>query len=86
MEREYNLDLIITAPTVIYKIITIDGNELLIDSPAKMPDPVSIQEVQVGWYGLQVNIPTHAHIHTYCLYTFPFHIHLYIHAHTHRSR
>lgn len=38
LEREYNLDLIITAPTVVYKCITTDKEEVLINSPADMPD------------------------------------------------
>lgn len=38
LEREYNLTLITTAPTVIYKCITTDGQELTVNSPADLPD------------------------------------------------
>jgi len=39
LEREYNLDLITTAPSVVYKVIKIDGTELYIDNPSNLPDP-----------------------------------------------
>jgi translation elongation factor EF-4 len=38
LEREYNLDLITTAPTVVYKCVTTDGTELTINSPGDLPD------------------------------------------------
>ncbi len=38
LEREYNLDLIITAPTVVYRCTGGDGGELLIDNPCELPD------------------------------------------------
>ena len=50
LEREYNLDLITTAPTVIYQVKLKDDTEVYIDSPAKIPDPskiVSIAEPMV---------------------------------------
>jgi GTP-binding protein LepA len=43
LEREYNLDLITTAPTVIYEIVTKAGATLRIDNPTKLPDPSSIE-------------------------------------------
>ena len=39
LEREYNLDLITTAPSVIYQVTTIDGEVLMIDNPCQLPDP-----------------------------------------------
>ena len=39
LEREYNLDLIITAPSVVYKVTTIKGEILTIDNPSDLPDP-----------------------------------------------
>jgi GTP-binding protein LepA len=42
LEREYELTLITTAPTVVYRIITTKGEELLIENPAKLPAPSSI--------------------------------------------
>jgi GTP-binding protein LepA len=38
LEREYKLELITTAPTVIYQCITADGKELMVNSPADLPD------------------------------------------------
>lgn len=38
LEREYNLDLVTTAPTVVYKCMTTDGNELTVNSPADLPE------------------------------------------------
>ena len=46
LEREYNLDLITTAPTVIYEIVTKTGAILRIDNPAKLPDPSQIDEMR----------------------------------------
>jgi GTP-binding protein LepA len=46
LEREFNLDLITTAPGVRYRITTTDGEVLEIDSPAKMPDPARIQKIE----------------------------------------
>lgn len=48
LEREYDLDLIITAPSVVYKIILNgpDREERLIDTPAKLPDPSTFCEIQ----------------------------------------
>lgn len=42
LEREYNLDLITTAPTVIYEVITKAGETLKIDNPANLPDPSKV--------------------------------------------
>jgi GTP-binding protein LepA len=38
LEREYDLDLITTAPTVVYEILDTKGNTLRVDSPSKMPE------------------------------------------------
>jgi GTP-binding protein LepA len=46
LEREFNLDLITTAPGVRYTVTTTDGQKLEIDSPAKMPDPVKIAKIE----------------------------------------
>jgi GTP-binding protein LepA len=43
IEREYNLDLITTAPSVVYKIIKTDGSEIMIDNPTNYPDPSLIE-------------------------------------------
>jgi GTP-binding protein LepA len=46
LEREYDLDLITTAPTVIYQIVNQKGEVVEVDNPSKLPDPGSIQEMR----------------------------------------
>jgi GTP-binding protein LepA len=46
LEREFNLDLITTAPGVRYRVTTTDGEVVEVDSPAKMPDPVKITKIE----------------------------------------
>jgi len=46
LEREYNIDLITTAPTVIYEVETHAGEVLMVDNPANLPDSGSIEEVR----------------------------------------
>jgi GTP-binding protein LepA len=44
LEREFNLSMVITAPSVQYVLLLTDGTEMTIDNPAKYPDPVKIKE------------------------------------------
>lgn len=46
LEREYNLNLITTAPTVVFEVITKQGETVVIDNPAKLPDPSAVQEIR----------------------------------------
>src|ERR1700728_3664001 len=46
LEREYDLDLIITAPGVQYKITMTDGSVLSVDNPSRWPDPTEIEEIE----------------------------------------
>jgi GTP-binding protein LepA len=46
LEREFDQDLITTAPTVIYEVILRDGSTLMVDNPSKMPDPSKIEEIR----------------------------------------
>ncbi|OEY66904.1 translation elongation factor 4 [Marinobacter sp. X15-166B] len=46
LEREYDLDLITTAPTVIYEVITKQGETLRVDNPSRLPDVGSIEEMR----------------------------------------
>jgi GTP-binding protein LepA len=46
LEREFNLDLITTAPGVRYRVTTTDGEVVEVDSPARMPDPVRIERIE----------------------------------------
>ena len=46
LEREYDLDLITTAPTVVYEIVKRGGEVIFVDNPSKLPDPGSIEEMR----------------------------------------
>jgi GTP-binding protein LepA len=46
LEREYDMDLITTAPTVVYEVLMRDGTLARIENPAKMPDPSKIEEIR----------------------------------------
>lgn len=56
LEREYNLDLIITAPSVVYRVTTIKGEVLLIDNPGKLPSPQEREKIEEPY--VQVDIIT----------------------------
>ncbi|VVE28946.1 elongation factor 4 [Pandoraea pneumonica] len=45
LEREFDMDLITTAPTVIYEVVQRDGTTLTVENPSKMPDPGRIEEI-----------------------------------------
>ena len=49
LEREFNLDLIATAPSVIYKVLKNNQEEIEVHNPADMPDPVIIEEIKEPW-------------------------------------
>ena len=46
LEREFDMDLITTAPTVVYEVAMRDGSVIMVDNPSKMPDPSKIDEVR----------------------------------------
>jgi GTP-binding protein LepA len=46
LEREYDVDLITTAPTVIYEVITQTGQTIMVDNPAKLPENGTVQEIR----------------------------------------
>ncbi|MDB5840876.1 MAG: lepA [Herminiimonas sp.] len=46
LEREFDMDLITTAPTVIYEVELRDGTTIMVDNPSKMPDPSKIEEIR----------------------------------------
>ncbi len=56
LEREYELDIILTAPSVIYRIILTDGSEIQLDNPSKMPELTKIKEILEPY--AKVNIMT----------------------------
>ena len=57
LAREFNLDLIATAPSVIYKITLTHGNQLEIHNPVDMPDPVRIKEMEEPWIRATIMTP-----------------------------
>ncbi|RHW49688.1 elongation factor 4 [Bombilactobacillus bombi] len=57
LEREFNLDLIMTAPSVNYKIILTDGTIKVIDNPSQMPDPSEIKEIQEPVVRAEIMVP-----------------------------
>ncbi len=57
LEREFNLDLIMTAPSVDYHIMRTDGSEETIDNPAAMPDASEVKEIQEPYVKAQIMVP-----------------------------
>lgn len=57
LEREFDLDLITTAPSVIYKIHLKDGNLLELHNPADMPDPTAIDFMEEPWIEATILVP-----------------------------
>ena len=57
LSREFNLDLIATAPSVIYKITKTDGEVVELHNPADMPDPVRIESIAEPWIKATIFTP-----------------------------
>ena len=57
LEREYNLDLILTAPSVIYKINLSDGSTINLDNPSKMPDLTLIKSIEEPYADAKIMCP-----------------------------
>jgi len=57
LEREYNLDILATAPSVEYEVLLRSGETVLIDSPADLPDPATIEEVREPWMKVSIFTP-----------------------------
>jgi GTP-binding protein LepA len=57
LEREYNLDLLATAPSVEYQVTKTDGTEMVVDSPAELPVPQEIEQVREPWMDISVVAP-----------------------------
>jgi GTP-binding protein LepA len=58
IEREYELDVLFTAPSVEYEVLLIDGSTLMIDSPAELPDESKIVEIREPWMDIEIITPT----------------------------
>ena len=61
LEREYDLDILATAPSVAYRVLKRDGATITIDSPALLPDENLIDEIHEPWMKIQIYLPS-AHI------------------------
>jgi GTP-binding protein LepA len=57
LTREYNLDLILTAPSVAYHVVTSAGKDLYIHNPAEFPDPSIIKELYEPWMSVNILVP-----------------------------
>lgn len=57
LEREYNLDILVTAPSVEYEVKLRNGEVRLVDSPAQMPDESAIEEVREPWMKISIFTP-----------------------------
>ena len=58
IEREFKIDLITTSPSVIYDVELTDGSNILIDSPAKMPDRVRIKDIKEPYIKTNIFVPS----------------------------
>ncbi len=58
LEREYDLDIIVTAPSVEYQVQMRDGQIKVIDSPVQLPDEGLIEEIREPWMKLEIFSPT----------------------------
>ena len=57
LEREYDMDLITTAPSVIYEVLQRDGTILTVENPSKMPDPGKIEEIREPIVTVTIFVP-----------------------------
>ncbi|HGZ5257931.1 translation elongation factor 4 [Enterococcus faecalis] len=57
LEREFDLELITTAPSVIYHVNKTDGTTVVVDNPAEFPEPVTIESVEEPYVKAQIMVP-----------------------------
>jgi len=57
LRREYNLDLIVTIPSVAYKVYKNNGEEIIIRTPQRLPDPTQILKIEEPWVALDIISP-----------------------------
>ena len=58
IEREFDIDIIATSPSVIYEVILNDGEHIMIDSPSKMPDPTKISKILEPFVSANIYVPS----------------------------
>ncbi|HCZ47661.1 MAG TPA: elongation factor 4, partial [Gammaproteobacteria bacterium] len=57
LEREYRLELITTAPTVLYEVVNRAGEVLMVDNPANLPDPSALEEIREPILAVSILVP-----------------------------
>ena len=57
LEREYDMDLITTAPSVVYQVVLRDGSVIDVDNPSKMPEPARTEEIREPIVSLTIFVP-----------------------------
>src|SRR5262249_25854656 len=57
LEREYNLDLITTAPSVVYKVYKVDGSVVDVENPARLPQPQLIDHIDEPIFKVTIHVP-----------------------------
>ncbi len=57
LEREFEVGLIATAPSVVYKVDTVDGKTLEIDNPSHLPDPTRIRALYEPYVSMDIHVP-----------------------------
>jgi GTP-binding protein LepA len=58
IEREYNLDILATAPSVAYYVTKINGENLEVDNPSQVPDAGEIEKIEEPWMDISIFTPT----------------------------
>jgi len=58
LEREYDLDIVVTAPSVAFEVVDLAGNISVIDSPVDLPEESQVREIREPWMKLQIITPT----------------------------
>ncbi len=57
LEREYDMDLITTAPSVVYEVLLRDGSVIQVENPSKLPDPAKIEEIREPIVTVTIFVP-----------------------------
>ena len=57
LEREFEVGLIATAPSVVYKVDTVEGKTLYIDNPSRLPDPAKIRALHEPYAHMDIHVP-----------------------------
>lgn len=57
LEREFQVELIATAPTVVFQVLKVDGEMLEIDNPSMLPEPADIEAVYEPYVRLEIHVP-----------------------------